>query len=223
VTKEEAPFVSASTIVIQNNKYLEERVLKLEETFREKFDSISILVEALENSLKHTIEQLKPEDVSDRLALLEEYSRIQQYRDELVEIDRDVRASEEAANWFDKNRRQLISYAQGHIFSDSYTLKRFAKVQVSREIINLFCQDLDSYFRWIGHHLRMGTTPREMPKGIIALVLPPEIYTEAFKIVKEDRVLTKFGLSARAVTMLRSSINRFLIKRNLKLDSPHIY
>lgn len=200
---------------------MEERVLRLENDFRQKFDSLSVLVNGLESSLKYAIDRLKPDDLSNRLALVEEYNRIQQYRDELEAIDKDVRASEEAANWLDKNRAQLINYARGHIFCKNYTLNKFTKPTVNQELINSFCQDLDSYFRWIAHHLRMGTRPQNLASGVIELLLPPDTYIEAFKIIRNNKVLETFGLSKRAVTMLRSSINRFLIKRKLEFDSPH--
>lgn len=205
-------------MVILQSSFLEDRVFKLEKDFKEKFESISILIDDLEGSLRRAIEQLKPQELDTRVALLEEYNRLLKYKDELKAIDVDVQASEEASNWLDKNRQPLIKYVRSQIFDDDFKLRRFSNLQASREVIQLFCQDLDFYLRWIGHYLRMACPPKEMPKGVIALVLPLEIYIEAFRLIRNDKVSMSSGLSERAVTMLRSSINRFLIKRQLELD-----
>jgi hypothetical protein len=49
VTKEVVRFVSAQTIILQSH-FLEERVRKLEDEFREKFNGVSLLVSKLESS-----------------------------------------------------------------------------------------------------------------------------------------------------------------------------
>ena len=206
--------------VFYRNDLFEDRIRKLEEDFRNKFKSISTLVNDLESSLKRTIDELQPEELSRRVNLLEDYNRILTYKEELESIDEDIQACEEASDWLDKNRKQLISYVVGNIFSDGYRLKKFNGVQVSKEAAKLFCQDLDSYFRWLGHYLRMGTDPEEIPSGVVSLTLPPQIYIEAFQLIRNDRVSMSFGLSTRAVTMLTSYINKFLIKRKLDLDAP---
>jgi hypothetical protein len=226
VTREEAHFVSAQALYSQTfilqNQFLEDRVNKLENDFREKFDGISILVDNLESSLKQKIDQLQPEDLHNRFTLLEEYSLIQKYKEELDSIDEDSQACEEASRWLDKNRNHLINYAFKHIFSKNYQLKQFTGIHVDKETAQLFCQDLDSYFRWIGHYLHMATPPKEIPSGVIRLCLPKEMYIEVFKIIRDDKLSTTSGLSERAVIMLTSSINRFLIKRKLELDAPRL-
>lgn len=195
---------------------------RLEEDFKEKFNSISLLVNSLEISLKQMIDQLHPEELENRVALLEEYRRVLEYKEELESIDDDIQACEEAADWLDRNRKQLISYAIEQIFCDGYRLRKFGGIRIEQEVAKFFCQDLDSYFRWIGHYLRMGTDPEEIPKGVISLVLPPQIYLETFQIIRNDRVAVGYGLSERAVVMLTSYINKFLMKRDLDLDKLQI-
>ncbi|MEM9814800.1 MAG: hypothetical protein AAF827_00065 [Cyanobacteria bacterium P01_D01_bin.6] len=205
-------------VYFQNNLF-EERILRLEEDFRSKFRSISALIDDLEISLKRTIDELQPEELARRVDILEEYKRISEYKEELESIDEDSQACEEASRWLDRNRKQLIGYVVENIFDDKYSLKRFKEVQVSAEAAKLFCQDIDSYFRWLGHYLRMGITPEDMPRGVISLALPSQIYMEAFKLVRNDKVSMNCGLSGRAITMLTSYINKFLIKRDLDLDA----
>jgi hypothetical protein len=226
VTREEARFVSAQTLYSQTfvlqSQFLEDRVNKLENDFREKLDGISILVDNLESSLKQKMDQLQPEDLHSRVTLLEEYNLVQKYKEALDSIDEDSQACEEASRWLDKNRNHLINYAFKHVFNRNYQLKQFAGINVDKETVQLFYQDLDSYFRWIGHYLHMATPPKEIPSGVIRLCLPKEMYTEVFKIIRDDKVLITSGLSERAVIMLTSSINRFLIKRKIELDAPRL-
>jgi hypothetical protein len=151
--------------------------------------------------------------------LLEKYNLVQQYKEELESIDEDSQACEEASKWLDKNRKQLISYALGHIFNSDYQLKQFSNVQASRETAQSFQQDLDAYLRWLGHYLHMGTPPADMPKGVIRLGLPKETYIFAFVTIRNDRIAPSFGLSELATAMLTSYINRFLIKRSLEIDA----
>ncbi|MEO0533738.1 MAG: hypothetical protein AAF215_07705 [Cyanobacteria bacterium P01_A01_bin.123] len=201
-------------MVIFQSHFLEERVIKLEEDFKEKFEFISNLIDDLETTLRHTVEQLKPQELTSRAALLEEYNRLLKYKDRLKGIDANVQASEEASNWLDRNRKQLVNYAKLEILDDKYKARK-----ISKHTVQLFCQDLDFYLRWAGHYLRLASPPKDMPKGVIALVMPSQIYIEAFKFIRNEKISTTVGLSGRAVVMLRSFINRFLIKRDLELDA----
>lgn len=206
--------------VIFQNQLFEERITKLEKDFHSKFSSLSDLVDSIESSFQEAINNLNSDELDIRLSILEAQNRLRYYKEELNEIDEDAKASEEAADWLDIHRQELIHYAKESTFDTHLNeLKKFAGIQVSVEKIQLFCRDLDFYLRWIGHYLKMCTPPDRMPKGVIVLVLPPEIYLDAFKLISSNRISTSFGLSENAVIMLKSSIYRFLIKRDLKQDA----
>jgi hypothetical protein len=213
VTREAVRFVN-QTYILQSH-FFEERIFKLESDFKSKFNGIAILICNLENSLKQTIDKLQPEELTSRVSLLEEYHLVQKYKNELVSIDEDTKACEEASEWLSQNRPSLINYVLGHIFDHDHRLRQFSEIKVSRESIRSFAQDLDSYLQWIGHYLGLASPPKEMPNGVLNLNLPRELYVEAFKTIRNDKISMDSGLSKRSVIMLKSSINRFLINRKL--------
>jgi hypothetical protein len=166
-----------------------------------------------------SLEKLRPEEVNARLLLLEEFKQLGEYETSLKFIDNKMRTSVEASIWLFERRKELVWYVRNNLFGENFELKTFKGVVVSLDQVDQFCQDIDFYLLWIGHNLSLGRTPTSMPKGIIVLALPTDIYIEAFKLIRNNKVSTKFGLSEEAVTRLRSYINRFLIKRKLQLDT----
>ena len=169
--------------------------------------------------MRQSIEKLLPEEVNARLLLLEEFKQLGEYENSLKFIDDKMRTSVEASVWLFERRKELVEYVRDNLFGENFELKSFKGLVVSSDQVNQFCQDIDFYLLWIGHHLSLGRNPTIMPKGIIVLALPTDIYIEAFKLIRNNKASTKFGLSEEAVTRLRSYINRFLIKRELQLDA----
>lgn len=207
--------------VQEENRFLEQRVTKLQKDFlgfQDKFNDVVTIVEKLKDQVRHNLEKLPPEELSTRLELLEEFKRLVEYEASLKAIDEKMRASVEASVWLFERRRELVLFVRDNIIGGNSELKSFKGVVVSLEQVNQFCQDIDFYLLWIGQSLAMGQKPTSMPKGIITLALPTDIYREAFKLIRNNKVSTQYGLSERAVSMLRSYINRFLIKRQLQLD-----
>lgn len=129
-----------------------------------------------------------------------------------------MQASKEAANWLNKNRKELLQYVRTETFTEDYRLRSYSHIQVNEEEIRLFCQDLNFYLRWIVHYLAQGLKPRDMPKGVITLALEQKIYIEAFLLIRNKKVGPNTDLSKEAHEMLLSYINRFLIKQDLKRD-----
>jgi len=205
------------------NRFLEQRVAKIQKdflNFQDKFNNVVAIVEKLKNQVRQSLDKLRPEEVNARLVLLEEFQRLTEYEASLKSIDNTYKASEEASVWLFERRKELVEYVRDNIIGENLELKSYKGVIVSTEQVSQFCQDIDFYFLWIGHGLAMGRDPNStpMPKGIIILPLPTEIYIEAFKLIRNNKVSINFGLSEKAVVILRSYINRFLIKRQLRLD-----
>jgi hypothetical protein len=188
--------------------------------FQDKFNEVVAIVEKLKDQVRQSIDKLRPEEVNARLVLLEEFRRLTEYEASLKSIDNTYKASEEASVWLFERRKELVGYARDNVIGENFELKSYKGVVVSSEQVSQFCQDIDFYLLWIGHGLAMGGDPNStpMPKGIIVLPIPTDIYIEAFKVIRNNKVSAKFGLSEKAVTVLRSYINRFLIKRQLRLD-----
>ncbi len=188
--------------------------------FQDKFNEVVAIVEKLKDQVRQSIDKLRPEEVNARLVLLEEFRRLTEYEASLKSIDNTYKASEEASVWLFERRKELVGYARDNVIGENFELKSYKGVVVSSEQVSQFCQDIDFYLLWIGHGLAMGRDPNStpMPKGIIVLPIPTDIYIEAFKVIRNNKVSAKFGLSEKAVTVLRSYINRFLIKRQLRLD-----
>lgn len=205
----------------EENRFLEQRVTKLQKDFlgfQDKFNDVVTIVEKLKDQVLRSLEKLHPEEVSKKLELLEEFKRLVEYEASLKAIDEKMRASEEASIWLFERRKELVLFVRDNIIGENSELNSFKGVVVSSEQVNQFCQDIAFYLLWIGQSLAMGQTPISMPKGIITLALPTDVYREAFKLIRNNKVSTQYGLSERAVIMLRSYINRFLIKRQLQLD-----
>ena len=215
MTIEAVPFVN----VIFENQILEDRISQLESKFQDKFDSLKFLIESLEKSILETVNQQSPGDTSQQKSLREEQERLRRYKATMDEIDEDVQASEAAANWLDKHREELIEYARQYTFESGYHKRQQANEGVSASVVLAFCEDLSFYLRWIAHYLRMMTPPSRMPRGVIKLVLPVDAYLDAFKLISSNQVKVQPNLSERAVVMLKSSIYRFLIKRDLEQDA----
>ena len=216
MTIEAVPFVN----VIFENQILEDRIFKLESKFQGKFDSLKFLIESLERSILETVNQQNPGDINQQKFLLEEEERLRRYKATMDEIDEDVQASEEAADWLDKHREELIDYARQYTFENGYHKRQQSGEEgVSANVVLAFCEDLNFYLRWIAHYLRMMTPPSRMPRGVIKLVLPIDAYLDAFKLISSNKVKVQPNLSERAAVMLKSSIYRFLIKRDLEKDA----
>ena len=201
------------------NDLLEKRLSSLEQDFRLKFKYVDALVVRFEKNLEETISHLNPNEISRRLSLLEEQSLLREYKESLAEVDEAVQASEEAADWLKAHRGDLIFYAREHLFNADFNeLKKISGIPISKRTLQLLCRDLDFYLQWIASYLRMLKPPDNMPSGIIQLVLPIDVYLDAFKLMSA-RVKVEPSLSGGGTEMLRSSIYRFLIKRDLSQDT----
>lgn len=223
MTIEAAPFAKnvVTTQIIYRDQWLEDKVLQIEKDLlgvQNKFGSVKLLVERLERGLDQVLEKM-PEGAESRLALLEEKNLLLEYKNTLQSISVKHQASIEASNWLNTHRKFLVDYAKSNLFQRSGTSKMFDGLRVSRETIQTFCNDLDFYLLWIAHHLRMGTTPKEVPRGTIALVLPSQFYVKAFNLISNDKISMDVDLSEKAFKILKKYVNRFLIKRSLEMDN----
>jgi hypothetical protein len=227
VTKGAAPFINNvhSIINVRNVIFdsfiLEDRLKRLEQEVRKNFDAVRSFVADLEVEVSK-LKKLESLDPTKLIALIEQSRLLEEYKQELDSIDNSMQASEQASFWLEKNRRNLVLYTRDNMFNRDYSLRNFANSYTNQQTVQLFCQDINLYLRWIGHYLHMSMVPQEMPKGVIGYVLPSEIYIEAFKLVRNKISVKTSGLKAESVTMLRSYINRFLIKRDLRIDAPEI-
>jgi hypothetical protein len=215
VTRAAARF-NHQTVNIHNFNFrhdlFEDRLRQIEENFAEKFKDVLDLVSEIETGIKNAIEELRPEDVAHRIELFEEYDLVQKYKNELNSIDEDSQACDEGSSWLEKQRGHLIEYAANTICKGDLHMEIPDRDRSNPHSIQLFCQDLDSYFRWLEHYIRLSAPPKKIPDGVISFIFPRSIYIKAFILIRDNIISQKSDISETGTTMLAMYIDRFLIE-----------
>ena len=218
--REEVPFVNAENIVLQiqnknsiESKILEQRIAKIESTFHRKFNSVSAILKQFDLRLRQLISQSK--NVDELRLLVEEQILLQEWMNQIGNIDQKIRDSEEGANWLDKSRVVLIDAAEALIFSEGHLPP---SLKITKEEVDVFCRDLDSYLRWISYFMRMGRKPKEMWSGVVLLPFPNFVYNQAFSIILNNELMDSTDLSQKSRQIVKSYISRFLLNRNFDSD-----
>jgi hypothetical protein len=224
VIKEEARFVSAENIILQiqnknsiETKILEQRLVKIESTFHQKFNSVSSILKQFDSRLKQLISKSK--DVDELRLLVEEQILLQEWMNQINGIDEKIRDSEAGANWLDRNRELLIDDVMNSMFSENHLPPN---IDVKQEKIDVFCRDLDSYLRWISYFMRAGRKPKDMWSGVVLLSFPSYVYNQAFSMMLKNGLIDSTNLSQKSRQIVRSYISRFLLNRNFVSDRDSI-
>ncbi|NJM47257.1 MAG: hypothetical protein HC860_14785 [Alkalinema sp. RU_4_3] len=192
----------------------------------EKDIALRLLIRNLILDADRIIEELPPEaelavDVTEKRKSLEALEKLFEASDQYL------KDSIEAATWLGKNRNNLVSFVRDSFFQNDGQVNGWdglpinSLVVTNRQVIPIFCHDLDFYLMWIERHLRAGSTPEKVRQGA-ALILPRAVYIEAFKaIFKYVEREAVSNLSPGAMFRIRLYISRFLIKRDITLDISH--
>jgi hypothetical protein len=182
----------------------------LKEDHASQFESVTRLIQGLEESLSSLAEESK-----SKFNTLEMLKQVHDFKSRLAQVDSKSKSCITAANWLDINRNELIDIACQGLFDNQFKFRKSTHVEISQLGYSQFRQDLDIYLKWISHYLKLSMNPRKFRNDLVFLPIEYGFYQQAFGLIVNSEPISNADISDEAYTMLVSYINRFLIDREL--------
>jgi|GEM_PF-6818188 len=196
-------------------RWLEDRIVNIENKYYKQEEEFSSkLSEALSFVERQMCEFTA--STGSRVNELEGLQRWAFFKDELVKINEESKASVEAAKWLYGHRDEFVIYSGKLIFDENLRFREHPNQTISVEGYANFQQDILTLHRWIINALASGgLNPIFLEKRYLSLPIGYDFYKSVFKCIIEEKIfkIERSALSKASTQILIRYFNRFLIGR----------
>lgn len=189
------------------DQHLERRLTFLEQNQCQQEDSFNNLVSRVSDFVESIESQFDEIKVSQKF---------QNFKDSILEIEMESKASIKAAEWMNRNLNELVVYGSKITFDQYLRLNSCPEKSISMEEYKGFQKDLFTLYTWIMEPMiEGGLSPRNLKREELNLPINYTFYSNIFKIIKIEKIdkLNARNLSPVSIDMLSIYFDRFLIER----------
>ena len=192
---------------LPRDQSLERRLILLEESQCQQEDSFNNLVSRVSDFVESMESQF------DEIKIIQKFQR---FKDSILEIEMESKASIKAAEWMNRNLNELVIYSSKLVFNKYLQLNNCPKRSVSMEEYKSFQKDLFTLYTWIlDPMIAGGFPPRNLKKEELALPISYTFYSAIFETIRVERfdTLSIKNLPPASIEILKIYFDRFLIER----------